>query len=489
MRRSFPPLAWLLLIATVVGVAAWFLRPRPQNTSRYQTREVSRGTITETVITTGTVQPLRTVNVGSQISGIVLKLLADYNTPVTKGQIIALMDPSALRQQERGAQATLEADQFAERSAIANLQNAISNQDVAQEAIATAQATLAAATAQYSTALAQARAADAALRKNRAQLYIAERNWDRARQLVSQGLMTIADYDTASSNDRAAVADVQNGEATVQSARSNAANARAGVENARTALASSRLKKRAADTLVSAAQAQVQSARAQIRKAQADLAGIDINLGYTTVRSPVDGVIIARLVDEGQTVAASFQTPNLFTIGTDLTHMQVYATVDEGDISRVYPGQKGSFQVDAWPDEDFPCKVAVIRQNPVSIQNVVTYQVLADVDNRALKLKPGMTANLSLIVSSKTDALRIPNVALRYHPPGTPAITKHGTGRVYRLVAGGPVATDVTLGITDGINTEMVTGPLVAGQALIVAARAPQTTASGTAAAPVRMPH
>jgi HlyD family secretion protein len=214
--------------------------------------------------------------------------------------------------------------------------------------------------------------------------------------------------------------------------------------------------------------AQVGVAVAAVAQAEAALKTAVTNLGYTRIVSPVDGVVVSRNVDVGQTVAASFQTPTLFTIAQDLTKMQIDTNVDEADIGKVKLGQDVEFTVDAYPDTTFRGKVSQIRIAPISVQNVVTYDVVVLVDNKELKLMPGMTANVSVIVAEARGALKIPNAALRFRPvvPGRQVLEK-GSG-VWIAQDRKAVRVPVKLGISDGSYTELVSGNLKEGEAVIV---------------------
>lgn len=223
-----------------------------------------------------------------------------------------------------------------------------------------------------------------------------------------------------------------------------------------------------ADTNYETSKASVSVAKAQVAQADAALKNAQTNLGYTRIVSPVDGTVVSRNVDVGQTVAASFQTPTLFTIAQDLTKMQIDTSVDEADIGKVKVGQEVDFTVDAYADITFKGKVGQVRIAPITVQNVVTYDVVVMVDNPDVKLKPGMTANVSVIVAEKKDILRIPNGALRFRPSGM-AKTKQpqkGAG-VWVLEKGKPKRLPVSIGISDGSSSELVTGELREGQDVI----------------------
>jgi HlyD family secretion protein len=222
---------------------------------------------------------------------------------------------------------------------------------------------------------------------------------------------------------------------------------------------------------------QVRASKAQVDQARAALDYAKLNLDYTKIVSPVNGVVISRAVDVGQTVAASFQTPTLFTIAEDLTKMQIDTNVAESDIGGVKVGQQVDFTVDAYPDTTFKGKVWQIRQAPITVQNVVTYNVVIQVSNKDLKLMPGMTANVSIILSVSPDVLRITNAALRFRFSDKPATAGAAAGAgekkgpvVWVLENGKPKRVSVTPGISDGNYTEIVSGDLKEGQLLIVEA-------------------
>jgi HlyD family secretion protein len=293
--------------------------------------------------------------------------------------------------------------------------------------------------AQVQQAQANLLAAQANLDKSNAALVDAKRTFDRNKELFSKNLVPRSDLDTS-------------------------------------------------DTNYETAKAQVNSSKAQIEQAKASLDYSKQNLEYTKILSPVDGVVISRNVDVGQTVAASFQTPTLFTIAQDLTKMQIDTNVAESDIGVVKLGQEVDFTVDAYPDTTFKGKVWQIRQAPITVQNVVTYDVVIQVNNRDFKLMPGMTANVSIIITTRHDVLRITNAVLRFRPSGQPTGAGAGAGAgekkgpsVWGLENGKPKRISITLGVSDGNYTEVVSGDLKEGQQLIIEAlrksKGPTTTA------------
>ncbi|MFA4916093.1 MAG: efflux RND transporter periplasmic adaptor subunit [Syntrophales bacterium] len=274
--------------------------------------------------------------------------------------------------------------------------------------------------AQVEQARANLLSAGANLKKNEAMLADAKRTLERSRELFSKNLIARSDLDTAETN-------------------------------------------------FETAKASVDAAQSQIAQTAAALKFAETNFRYTRILSPVNGVVISRNVDIGQTVAASFQTPTLFTIAEDLTKMQVNTSVDEADIGKVKVGQDVEFTVDAYPDITFKGKVSQVRNAPVTIQNVVTYDVVVMVDNSELKLKPGMTANVSIIISVKKSVLKVSNAALRFRPDekSVPTPKKKGRG-VWIIEKGTPKRVPVSTGISDGNFTELVSGDLRERQELIV---------------------
>jgi HlyD family secretion protein len=222
-----------------------------------------------------------------------------------------------------------------------------------------------------------------------------------------------------------------------------------------------------AETNYRDAEAHVEMTQAQLDQAEATLSSAELDLGYTTIYSPVNGIVVSRNVDVGQTVVASFQTPTLFVIAQDLTQMQVNANVSESDIGGVTEGRAAHFRVDAFPKQFFEGVVTQVRNSPINIQNVVTYDVIITVDNRELKLKPGMTANVTIVTAKKEDPLRVPNGALRFRMPNVPVDRK--LAQLWVLAPpSAPQQATVTTGIADSLFTEIVDGPVKEGDRVIV---------------------
>lgn len=366
-----PRLLWLIgsiAALALTGAGLWYWLYGGTAPVQYKTALVDRGPITAIVTATGTVNPVVSVQVGSQVSGKIAKLFVDFNSVVTQGQPLAQIDQLPFQSRVNQARAVV-------KSARGNVAKAHN--------------------------------------------LAAQRKLERTRMtaLLKQSFVSQADLDLAVTNHRDADAGVQ-------------------------------------------------VMQAQLDQAQATLASAELDLGYTTVYSPVNGIVVSRNVDVGQTVAASFQTPTLFVIAQDLTKMQVNANVSESDIGGVAEGKTASFRVDAYPKYFFDGAVTQVRNAPISIQNVVTYDVVITVDNKDLKLKPGMTANVTIVTAKKEDPLRVPNGALRFRMPNVPVDRKITQLWVLEQ-AKQPKQTTVTTGIADLLFTEITGGPIREGDAVV----------------------
>ena len=355
-----------LALAAALGTAGWTWIKGDQVPvgERYRTVKVERGSITQTVSANGTLTPVVLVSVGTQVSGTVLRLHADFNQRVTKGQVLAELDPALLA--------------AAEKQSLANVASA------------------------------------------EASLKLARANEDRLLQLFAQEYISRQEMDQ-------------------------------GIQ------------------IREAAQAQVQLGKAQLDRDRT-------NLRYSVIRSPVSGVVVDRQIDVGQTVAASFQTPTLFKIAQDLKRMQIDSSVAEADVGSIRVGQDVQFRVDAFPDRSFAAKVRQIRLNPTIASNVVTYNVVVEVANPDEILLPGMTAYLSVVIQTKSDALMVPNAALRFRPAGADKRGETDTGKprkrsgpqVYVLRGEGIAPVEFQAGISNGRFTEAAAGSLNENDALVV---------------------
>lgn len=390
-RRALVRLVALVAASAVAYAGYRSLGGKQDGPPRFTTQKVDKGPIVARVTASGTLSALVTVQVGSQVSGRILELAADFNSPVHRDQVIAKLDPELFQAAVDQAKANLLADQ-------GNLEKA------------------------------------------KVQATDADRIARRSQELVGKKLIAQADADTAQTN-------------------------------------------------ADAARATVTATTGQVERDRAALAQAAANLKYTVIKSPINGTVISRNVDVGQTVAASLQAPILFTIAEDLKKMQVDTSVAEADVGKLVPGMATTFTVDAFPGDRFTGTVRQIRNAATTVQNVVTYDAVVDVENQPMtgssdfKLRPGMTANVTFIYAQNNDALRIPNAALRFHMPdaGGPRVTTGGAGgspmpvvgvgrTVWVLRAGQPAPVPIKTGITDGTYTEVVQGELREGDDLITEA-------------------
>lgn len=340
-------------VAAIAALAVWLLSGgKKEEKITFDTAAVAPANIMNSITATGTIEPVTSVTVGTQVSGIVSKLFVDYNSVVKKGQVIAELDKT----------------------------NLMSQLNTAKTQLATAQSQL-----NYQTA-----------------------NYKRYKTLFEKGLVAADDFDNAKLS-------------------------------------------------YTQAKEQVVSAKEEVQRAQT-------NLGYATITSPIDGVVLSKSVEEGQTVAASFSTPELFTIAQDLTNMQVVADVDEADIGDVKEGERVTFTVDAYPDDTFEGKVKQVRQEATTTNNVVTYEVVISAPNADLKLKPGLTANVTIYTAERKGVLSVPSKALRFTPQketvGKMKIVDvaNTKNKVWTIEGNSIVAHKVNIGMTDGTNTQIVGG-------------------------------
>lgn len=349
-RRTLVALA-LLLAAAAAAWGAWRAFGPAANAPAWRFAKVERGAIASVVSASGTLQAVTTVQVGSQISGQIKELAADFNTAVTKGQLLARIDPETYELKVRQAEADLEAARTAQLQRESD-----------------------------------AAAARSQVLRARITEEDAKRDLERKESLVQKGFISASERDKAVFAARGATESVRTAEAQVKSAEAQAANAAAIVKQREAALASARN-----------------------------------DLAKTAITAPVDGVVISRQVDAGQTVAASLNTPTLFTIAQDLAKMQVAVAIDETDIGKVRADQRATFTVDAFPGRTFEGRVDQIRKAAQTVQNVVTYTIIVATPNPDLRLVPGMTANVRIVADSRENVLKVSNAALRWRPAGASA--------------------------------------------------------------------
>jgi len=385
-RIEIKKIIFIIFALTVCGLIYFFVfKGKEAPLFQYETTKIVKKDIVSKVMATGTLSALVTVEVGSQVSGRLQKIMVDYNSKVHKGQILAQIDTSMFK-----------------------------------AAVDQAKANLLAATS--------------TLNKTRIQADDAQRLWERNSMLLEKNLISQAEVDTAKSS-------------------------------------------------MDMAKAEILAAEGGLAQAEASLQQAQITLGYTTIYSPINGIVISRSVDQGQTVAASFQAPTLFTIAEDLIHMQVDTSVSEADVGKLTPEMEATFTVDAYPGELFVGKVRQIRNEAQTVQNVVTYDAVIDVENPELKLKPGMTANVNFIFARKEGALAVTNSALRFKPPvNSPEfkVPPENTGRAIWVFRNGkPQRIKVVTGISDGISTEIISGEIIPGDEAVTEIKTGETKSGG----------
>jgi HlyD family secretion protein len=439
-------LKWAIAVIAAVLLAAggYGWRVHTQNAISYETVAVERGTIQASVTATGTLNAVVYVLVGSQVSGNIKALYADWNTKVTKGQLVALIDPQIFQAQVDQTRATLGAS---------------------HSAVVTARAQVEKAKADKAAALANEKGTEANAAKDLATAMNAKSQWERADSLFKDGLISQQDHDSAKATYDSVQAQVSSDQTLIDAAKQAVQSAEAGVQ---------------------VSQSQLISAQAQERQAQAVLDQALINLAHTKIMAPVDGTVIARRVDVGQTVAASFQAPTIFEIAQDLTKMQVDTNVDESDIGSIVVGQDAPFTVDAYPGTTFQGRVTDIRKAPITAQNVVTYDVVVTATNSDLKLFPGMTANVTVLTARKDDALKVANSAIRFRPSVQvlaqlglqPA--QGGKQQLYVLEGGKLKSVQAKFGLSDGKFTMITAADLKAGDLVVVRATVGPSSSGGS---------
>lgn len=438
---------WATVAAALVIAAAAgsYSLMRGRNTEHYRTAAISRGDLLQTVSATGNPNAVVTVQVGTQVSGNIQSLYADFNSKVTKGQLIARIDPTMFEARVQQAQATLEASKVAVVNAQAQIQ-------ARQADILTAKANLAAAAAN--------------VLKAQAAVIDSKSKYERRHAMEDDKLFSKEEIETA--------------KATYDTAIGSLNAAKAQEDAARQGIAS-------AESQLAVAKAGLDTAAAQVRQSAANLAQSQVDLDHTYIRAPVNGTVVARQVDVGQTVAASLQAPIIFLIAEDLTKMQVDTNVSEADIGKVQVGQESTFSVDAYPGRTFRGTVREIRKAPINVQNVITYDVVIGVNNEDLKLFPGMTATVKIVTGRREGVLRVPNAALRFRPDSAgPAVASRrgaNASAVWTMgPEGKPQREPVATGVTDGTFTEVSGKDVAEGTRVIIAATGSAGSASKTAA-------
>jgi len=509
MKRWLISLVILLMLA---GGVFWWMKARSASAAdQYTLAPVERGDLQSTVTATGTLEAVTAVDVGSEVSGVIQTLYVQHNSLVKKGQLLAQINPETVQAEVDKAQASFQRSQSSLANSQAQEAGARAGIQSAQAQALSVQARLEKARAQEANSRAALLGSEANLRKAQADLDNAQRSYNRVQALRDQDLVSQDERDQAHTQYLSARASLDAAQASLDGARATHRSTALDIQGAQADLEAARIAVGAAREQLASAQAQVSGARADVSQAQANLEAARVNLGKTSIRSPIDGTVLDVLVSEGQTVAAQFQAPNLFILARNLEEMQVLTTVDEADIGRIQPGSQTTFTVDAWPETTFSGKVAEVRQSAVTTNNVVTYPVIVHASNPGLRLKPGMTATVSIAIERREDILMVPNAALRFRPaddasvaekpspsaqspsPGPGASpSRRGPRKVtlYTLDPADPARLlphRVVPGVTDGMNTELVESDLQAGQQVITGTAQPSaSTASSASASPPR---
>jgi HlyD family secretion protein len=418
----------MLLVAAgllaALATAGYVYSTNKRPATRFRTAPVDRGAIVATVSATGALAAVTTVQVGSQVSGQVREVLVDFNSPVKRGQLIARIDPEVFQARLNAATADLDSARAQVLNQRANVEKVRADVENARAAGTTAEANVERMRADVENARAVIATAQANVARETATANNARVELERRVDLASRDLISKSErdqaqmtFDTARAQLEAARAQERAGQASIRSAQ---AQLTAGESQARAATA----QVASVQAQLQVAEAQLKAAEATVRQKQAALEQTRLDLVHTEIRAPVDGVVVSRTIDSGQTVAASLQAPTLFTIAQDLTRMQVEAAVDEADVGRLREGMTASFTVDAFPGRTFRGEISQIRKAAQVVQNVVTYTTVVTVPNPDRSLLPGMTANVRVQVDRREDALRVSNAALRFRPPaeaGEPA--------------------------------------------------------------------
>ncbi|MCE1247964.1 MAG: efflux RND transporter periplasmic adaptor subunit [Firmicutes bacterium] len=411
----------IIIVSVIVLIVAGLIIFNVINSKKlskivFETQKAEKGKIVATVSSTGSLSAVTTVDVGSQVSGAIQAIYVDYNDKVTEGQIIARIDPATYEVQLSQAKAKLESGEAQLRQAQADLDDSKISVQNAIAGIHQATASVDKAKADLQNIIGNSLVAEANMRKNQAELDNKKAENKRAQELYRRELISQSEKDSYDLQLKTAQADYESANAQVKASKANIDASRSNLKSAYSNLDAAKIKKDSAEAQVRAAAAKLISSHATIDQAKGDVNAVQVNLERCIIRSPINGIVINRKVDVGQTVAASFTAPSLFIIAKNLENMEVKASVDEADIGKVKQGQKVKFTVDAYPDEDFVGTVFQVRTNAVVESNVVTYEVIIRTDNKGLKLKPGMTANIDITVETKENVLRVPNSALRFRP-------------------------------------------------------------------------
>lgn len=517
MWKTIKRFKWLILIIIVLAVAGtiWGTMLTAKKKPHFVTVKLDRGTIESTVNATGTVTALISVDIGCQVSGKVTRLYVDFNSPVKKGQLLAQIDPQLYNAQADEADANLDSARATASNSQAQYQNALSKVREAQSSSNNSAAQVEVSRANLAGALNNEKSSKANQAKAEAQLANDLAEFRRSEELMKQDFISHTEMDAADTKYKVSQASVEVAKAGSGQASSSVKAEQMQVNGAIANLESSIIAQESVKAQARATEAQVRQGAAGIQNATSKLKEANINLSYTNIYSPMDGVVVSRNVDVGQTVAASFSAPKLFTLARNLRDMEVYANVDEADIGKLNQGMKSTFTVDAFDSEIFNGTVKQIRQASVMDQGVVKYQVIISAPNPDLKLMPGMTANVTITSETRNDCLKLPNGAIRFRPDavanfpypdnnGDKTVSKTGSKKPGRgdrteLNSADLYGTDlystiwvygnddkvhsekVVVGITDGLFTEIKKGSLNEGDMIITGVDSGTSKVSGGA--------
>ena len=421
MRRRTWLVVLLALVVVGLATAGYVLSANRGQGTKYRTAKVDRGTVVASVSATGNVNAVTTVQVGSQVSGQVKELFVDFNSPVKKNQLIARIDPDTFQARVNAARADLDNARAAVLNQQANVEKVRADLENSRASVVTADANVERMRADIENARAAIATAQANVARDTATVANARRELDRRVDLLRSELISQSEKDQAQTTFEIAQAQADATRSQQRAAEAALRSAQAQLAAVESLAKASRAQLASAQATLGVAQAQLKAAEATVQQKQAALDQARVDLDHTQIRAPVNGVVVSRAVDTGQTVAASLQAPTLFTIAEDLTRMQVEAAVDEADVGRLREGMPATFTVDAFPGRTFRGEIVQIRKAPLIVQNVVTYTTVIRVGNPDRILMPGMTANVRIQVDRREDVVRIPNAALRFRPAGESA--------------------------------------------------------------------
>jgi HlyD family secretion protein len=411
----------IVVALIVIGlISLWVFRAKASDKINYDTQKLSKGTIQAIVSSTGSLAAVTSVDVGSRASGNIQELLVDFNDRVKAGQILARIDTSLYDTQLEKLDAQLKGAQASLISAQADLDKSRIAVEESEAGVFQAQAGVDGARANLENVKAQYFTAKANLQKAKAQLDNDKKEYTRYKSLLEKQFVSQSDTDRVYTSYQISIGSYESAKAGMKSAEASIRSASSNLQSYIASLRAAKTRRETAKSGVTSAAARLSSAHSSVKQWESEIANTKVNRSYCIITSPVDGIVIDRKVEKGQTLQASYTAPTLFVLAKNLQQMQVKASVDEADIGKVKEGQDVTFTVDAFPDDEFKGKITQVRSSAKVEQNVVTYEVIITTDNSNLKLKPGMTANINIVVETKDNVLKVPNAALRFRPDKVP---------------------------------------------------------------------